>query len=116
MSLLFSHVRLTSDTGSYTEFLCGGIPDSEDDLAGWIAYEEFLDSNYNSQEIQAEVESFLYGDGEAVHADENEVAYLTLRLEKDDWFIEHHCDYVSDSRFSFSPANVDMETFDWLSM
>lgn len=114
MSVLFSLVRLTSDTGSYTELLCGGIPACEEDLAEWSDYEDYLDGNLCTLEVQADVVSYLYGEGESVHADENDIAYLTTCMEEDKWFIEEQCDYVSDSRFSFAPSM--MEDFDEMEM
>ena len=42
MAVVFSKVSLLADNGSNEEFLCSGIPDREEDLKDWTAYDNFL--------------------------------------------------------------------------
>ena len=79
MAVLFSHITLSADNGSTETFLCGGIPENEEGLESWTAYQNFLEDNSEIESIDVEVKSFLYGDGEIVDANEYEIAYFTKR-------------------------------------
>ena len=79
MAVLFSHITLSAENGSTETFLCGGIPDREEHLENWKAYQYFLEDNPEIESIDVEVKSFIYGDGEIVDANEYEVAYFTKR-------------------------------------
>ena len=76
MAVLFSHITLSADNGSTETFLCGGIPENEDGLENWTAYQNFLEDNPEIESIDVEVKSFLYGDGEIVDANEYEIEYF----------------------------------------
>ena len=79
MAVLFSHITLSTENGSTETFLCGGIPEREEHLENWKAYQDFLEDNPEIESIDVEVKSFTYGDGEIVDANEYEVAYFTQR-------------------------------------
>ena len=84
MALLFTHVRVSTPDGS------------EADL---------LDSIEEDAEISVHAEACLYGSGETVKASNEEVAYLTLRMNANDRFLTGHCDNIESVDFtcSYSP-------------
>ena len=79
MAVLFSHITLSAENGSTETFLCGGIPEREEHLENWKAYQDFLEDNPEIESIDVEVKSFIYGDGDIVDANEYEIAYFTKR-------------------------------------
>ena len=79
MAVLFSKVNLDADNGAKTVFLCCGIPDGSKSLEGYTAYEEFLDENNDASTIQADVHSYIYGEGEVEDANLYEIAYFSMR-------------------------------------
>ena len=74
MAVLFSHITLSAENGSTETFLCGGIPENEEALENWTAYQNFLEDNPEIESIDVEVKSFLYGEGEIVDAGEESVS------------------------------------------
>ena len=86
MAVLFSKVTMTADNGSSEEFLVGGIPDCEADLEGWTAYDDFLEDNPDAIDMEVEVDSYVYGEGECSNANEYEIAAFTRRGED---FLNH---------------------------
>ena len=99
MAILFSAVTVAADDAQ-AEFLVFGIPASIDDLEDWTAFEELTEQLDREQELTVHVESYLYGGGETVKATPEEVAYMTMRAEKDPSFLTRHCDNISDSDFT----------------
>ena len=95
MAILFSKVSLKADDGT-DEFLIGGAPSDEDELSGWAPYDDFIDSLTDEAEIEVYVESYLYGEGETVRATPEEVAYMQMRMDRDERFLAEHCDNISD--------------------
>lgn len=68
-TIIFSRIRLWTDTGEDCEFFMGGVPTSYDDLEDnedCIDFGEFVEqlSNGHSKEITAYVTTFSEGDGE----------------------------------------------------
>ena len=100
MSLLFSAVTVTADNEEI-EFTVGGIPREYDDLAGWTAFEDFMEDVDAETEVSVHAEAYLYGGEETVTATPEEVAYLMLRMERDENFLAEHCDNIEDVDFSF---------------
>ena len=82
MAVLFSKVNLAADNGAKTVFLCCGVPGYAKDLDGYTAYEEFLDNNQEARTITANVDSYIYGEGEVVDANLYEIAYFSMRGEE----------------------------------
>ena len=95
MAILFSKVSLKADDG-IEEFLIGGAPSDEDELSGWAPYDDFIGSLTDEAEIEVYVESYLYGEGETVRATPEEVAYMQMRMDRDERFLAEHCDNISD--------------------
>ena len=62
MSVLFSKVALLADDCESTVgFLVCGIPQDEDDLKGYAAYDDFVEEHSESECFDVEVESYIYG-------------------------------------------------------
>ena len=96
MALLFSAVTVTAGYDE-AEFTVGGIPREYDDLIGWTAFDDFMEN----VDVETEVSVHLYGGEETVTATPEEVAYLTMRMERDENFLAGHCDNIEDVDFSF---------------
>ena len=100
MTLRFSRVILMS--GGVTEsFLVGGIPKSETDLQGWIAFENFMNAIPNNGTVDAHAEAFLYGGEEPVDATPEEVAYFYKRIEMRPDFIEKRTEKCGETDFKY---------------
>ena len=74
-SIIFSRVKLWSDTGEECEFFMGGVPASYDDLDENADFEDFAEriSTSDTKEITAFVTTFTEGDGEPQPADEADI-------------------------------------------
>mgnify|MGYP000972430594 CR=1 FL=1 len=80
MALLFSKVALLADDRiSTVEFLVCGIPREADDLAGYTAYDDFIEEHSESECFDVTAEAYIYGDGETETANIYEIAAFTQR-------------------------------------
>lgn len=105
MALLFSAVTLTAEDRR-TEFLASGFPNSERDLAGWTAYENFIGEVASEQEIGVHVQAYTYGEGEVFKATPEEVAYFKMRADRDKRFLTGHCESAGSADFTVpNPPN-----------
>lgn len=86
MAILFSKVNLTADNGNKAELLCSGVPKSNYDLEDWLIYQKFICDNMDASKIKADVQSYLYGEGEVFVANKFEIAAYTGRGER---FLTH---------------------------
>ena len=68
MAVQFSKVTLTADNGNTVSFLCSGCPINTSDLAGWTKYQRFMSDNHDCQSIKADVDTYLYGEGDTNNA------------------------------------------------
>lgn len=100
MALLFSAVTVTAGNEEI-EFTVGGIPREYDDLAGWTAFEKFMENVDAETEVSVHAEAYLYGGEETVTATPEEVAYLMMRMKQDENFLSGHCDNIEGVDFSF---------------
>ena len=100
MALLFSAVTVTAGDKE-TELLVGGMPREYDDLVGWTTFDDFMESIDAETEVSIHAEAYLYGGEETVTATHEEVAYLMMRMERDENFLAEHCDNIEDVDFSF---------------
>lgn len=100
MALLFSAVTVTAGNEEI-EFTVGGIPREYDDLVGWTAFDDFMENADAETEVSVHAEAYLYGGEEPVTATPEEVAYLIMRMERDETFLAKHCDNIEDADFSF---------------
>jgi len=98
MSLRFSRVTLFSD-GKTTSFLVGGIPQSQANLQGWTAFNNYMNDAQRYKVIDAHVETFLYGGEEPFDAAPEEVAYFYKRIERQPDFIETRTEKIGETDF-----------------
>ncbi len=98
MSVRFSRVKLISKDKAAL-FLVGGVPQSQDDLEGWTAFQAFSEELTADEPITVCVETFEYGDGEPVDATPEEVAYFYMRCERRPDFIESRSRKAAESEF-----------------
>ena len=101
MAILFSAVGVKAGE-EQTSLLVSGIPKSYEDLSGWRAFEHFLMDVDQEANIQVDVKSYLYGEGEVFKASLEEVAYMMKRMERQRDFLEDRCRCVGSSTFSFN--------------
>ena len=100
MALLFSVVTVTAGNEEIG-FTVGGIPREYDDLVGWTAFDDFMENVDTETEVSVHAEAYLYGGEETVTATPEEVAYLMMRMERDETFLAKHCDNIEDVDLSF---------------
>ena len=100
MALLFSTVTVTAGDEEI-ELMVGGIPRECDDLAGRTAFDDFIENIDAETEVSVHAEAYLYGGEETVTETPEEVAYLMMRMERDENFLADHCDNIEDVDFSF---------------
>lgn len=98
MSIRFSRVTaMTNDKAAV--FLVGGIPESQNDLDSWTAFESFTESLKENEVITSKVETFEYGEDVPVDATPEEIAYFYMRIERDADFIERRTEKTGESEF-----------------
>ena len=97
MSKLFSRVSLTADNGSTDEYLCPGIPDTEEQIADTDGYCDFIEDNTDAESVTVDVEHYIYGEGESENADEDDIAEFEKRGE--DFLNSDEVDYLDYNRF-----------------
>lgn len=108
MALIFSRVTLSSNNDK-VEFLASGIPQSANNLEGWIAYEDFMQRINFDQNVTAHAEAYLYGEGGSVKATPEEVAYLTERCNDYECFLSERCDNISESNFIIERSVISVQ-------
>lgn len=113
MALLFSRVRASTPDGNEVEFLVSGIPREFDDFDYYTKFEDFIDSIEEDTEISIHAEAYLYGEGETFQASIEEVAYFTLRMQKDENFLSGHCDNIESVDFTFIYSPDERFGMDW---
>lgn len=101
MALLFSQVTMC-DGKNKTKFLASGYPQKSEDLEGWAAYHNFLDAITESTNVKIHMDTYLYGEGKTFSAAHEEVAYLTMRNERDPRFLAEHCTKIGEADFDMS--------------
>ena len=84
-------------------FLVGGIPQTQEDLSGWTAFQSFAKEITESEAIRVVIETYEYGEGETVDATPEEVAYFYMRLVHQQSFIETHARRYGESEFFVLP-------------
>jgi len=99
MALLFSKITMRDDYNE-SEFFVSGFPTEADDLEGWTAYHNFLENISEDTVVNVRAEAYLYGEGETVRATSEEVAYITMREQRDPNFLSSHCDCIGESDFN----------------
>ena len=101
MALQFSRVTLYNKTDDSSDsFLARGIPREFADLEYYTHFDNFINYLDGITDIDVEVDTFLYGEGEVVVSTIEELAYLHLRMQNDDEFLERHAHYAGSSNFT----------------
>ncbi len=100
MAIVFSKVLLNSEN-QQTEFWVCGIPHGMEDLECYKSFEDFLDE-LDSDDVNAVVQTYLYGEGETHTASFEELIYMLQRMEHDEDFLTKRCTCLENSSFSFS--------------
>ena len=109
MAVRFSKVTLTADNGNTASFLCSGCPKDNYDLEEWTIYQKFMSDNQYSEKIRAEVETYIYGEGELFEANEYEIAAFTGRGIK---FLHHpNVHWRGISEFMVYPSLLNVQNF-----
>ena len=76
MSKMFSVVTLDASHSLMTEHFVPGSPDGLDELLDCYEISEVLAEWPLGDTIEAKIQTYLYGDGETVRADEEDLAFF----------------------------------------
>jgi hypothetical protein len=98
--IIFSEINATATTGENYKGLAAGIPNGVTDLEGWKGFELYLACLTDSS-VEVNVQVYGYGEGEAVRATVEEVAYMYQRLKMRADFLESRCENLGAHKFSF---------------
>lgn len=90
MSLEFTKVTATCGNRS-TEFLTMGTPKERYELEGYTAFDDFMNTVPDEADIKVSCIPYTYGEGVPVTASIEEVAYLTMRMQGDQNFLDKRC-------------------------
>lgn len=90
MSLEFSKITATCGSRS-TVFLTMGTPKERYELEGYTAFDDFMNTVPDETDIKVSCIPYTYGEGVPVTASIEEVAYLTMRMQGDQNFLDKRC-------------------------
>lgn len=90
MSLEFSKITATCGSRS-TVFLTMGTPKERYELEGYTAFDDFMNTVPDEAYIKVSCIPYTYGEGVPVTASIEEVAYLTMRMQGDQNFLDKRC-------------------------
>ena len=107
MSKMFSVVTLDAPNSLMTEHFVPGSPDGLDELLTCDEISEVLSEWPLGDTIEAKIQTYLYGDGETVRADVEDLAFFQERFDELDAIGALEC--ISDRSFSFEPDELDFE-------
>ena len=105
MSKMFSVVTLDAPHSLMTEHFVPGSPDGLDELLDCDEISEVLAEWPLGDTIEAKIQTYLYGDGETVRADEEDLAFF--REHFDELNASDALDCISDHSFSFESDELD---------
>lgn len=100
MALIFSVVKLQC-ANKTTSFLIGGKALSKEDLAGWVAYKNFIGNIEVGEPIEAMTEIRRYGDNENFDATPEEIAYFMERIKLSPDFVNSRSELLQKNKFVF---------------
>ncbi len=105
MAVVFSKITAIRESDKETKtFLARGIPKSFDDLEMYSAMDEILDDIDEDTTITIQTESYIYGDAKRYEASFEELAYMEIRMSRDELFLENHCRKVEEDVFCIEYA------------
>ena len=90
MSLQFTKVTATCD-GRSAVFLTMGTPKERFELEGYTTFDDFMNTVPDEADIEVSCIPYTYGEGVPVIASIEEVAYLTMRMQGDQNFLDKRC-------------------------
>ena len=105
MSKMFSVVTLDAPHSLMTEHFVPGSPDGLDELLNCDEISEVLAEWPLGDTIEAKIQTYLYGDGETVRADEEDLAFFREHFDELD--ASDALDCISDHSFSFESGELD---------
>ena len=100
MSLEFTKVTATCGNRS-TEFLTMGTPKERYELEGYTAFEDFMNTVPDESEVKVSCFPYTYGEGVPMTASIEEVAYLTMRMQGDQNFLDKRCSQGTPYKMDF---------------
>ena len=100
MSKMFSVVTLDASHSLMTEHFVPGSPDGLDELLDCDEISEVLAEWPLGDTIEAKIQTYLYGDGETVRADEEDLAFFREHFDELD--ASDALDCISDHSFSLN--------------
>ena len=107
MSKMFSVVTLDAPNSLMTEHFVPGSPDGLDELLTCDEISEVLSEWPLGDTIEAKIQTYLYGDGETVRADVEDLAFFQEHFEELDAIGALDC--ISEHSFSFEPGELDFQ-------
>lgn len=105
MSKMFSVVTLDAPHSLMTEHFVPGSPDGLDELLDCDEISEVLAEWPLGDTIEAKIQTYLYGDGETVRADKEDLAFFREHFDELD--ASDSLDCISDHSFSFESDELD---------
>lgn len=105
MSKMFSVVTLDASHSLMMEHFVPGSPDGLDELLDCDEISEVLAEWPLGDTIEAKIQTYLYGDGETVRADEEDLAFFREHFDELD--ASDALDCISDHSFSFESDELD---------
>ena len=99
MALRFSEITM-KDGHRESRFFVSGFPQESEHLDGWTAYHRFLEELTEDTTVDIQVRAFLYGDEDVFDATPEEVAYITMRDERDPVSFLNRCQPVGEADFN----------------
>ena len=102
-AIVFSRVKLWTDTGEECEFFMGGIPKDNDDFDENDDFEDFVNqiSTTDTKEITAYITTFTEGDGEQQPADQADIERIYNAIADVDIDTITGWNRIGESQFSF---------------
>ncbi|MDR1630696.1 MAG: hypothetical protein LBS36_10875 [Oscillospiraceae bacterium] len=102
-AIVFSRVKLWTDTGEECEFYMGGVPKDNDDFDENDDFEDFLNqiSTTDTKEITAYITTFSEGDGECVPATQADIERVYNAIADVDIETITGWNKIGESQFSF---------------
>jgi hypothetical protein len=105
-TIVFSRVKLWSQSGEETEFFMSGVPDGYDDMEDHeecIDFKEFLEQNpdANIEGITANITTFSEGDGESQPASQTDIERIYTAVAEVDLDTITGWNKIGDSTFFF---------------
>lgn len=107
MSKMFSVVSLDSEYGLLVEYFASGCPDCAEDLLDDDVIRDDLASQPRDSTVHAEVEIYLYGEGETVRASEEDLADFRCRF--DALWEAGQLDRIGSHSFSFPLDTLSLD-------